>query len=113
MKYLNRHQITLYATPDLLAWVKSVKPDLHRWTLETINHRPTAYLIEEEDQNCHGLALESYFEKIVKYELSYLYIEKELWPKEITYELFSKWFTYQYHEEVCDLSSDKLESFDE
>ena len=114
MKSFNRNQITLYATQELLGWVKKVKPELNRWTLDNINHRPSAYMVEVEDQNCHGLALERYYKKIIENELSNnLYVDRELWPKEMTYELFSKWYTYQYHEEVYDLSQNELEVYDE
>ncbi|MFM2479737.1 hypothetical protein [Celerinatantimonas sp. MCCC 1A17872] len=114
MKSFNRNQITIYATEELLSWVKKAKPELHRWTIETINHRPTAYLIDIEDQNCHGLILKEYYKKIVENELcENLYIDKNLWPKDISYDLFTKWFTYQYHEEVYDLCAEPLEVYDE
>ncbi|KIC07701.1 hypothetical protein RA19_23275 [Leisingera sp. ANG-M1] len=114
MKSLNRHQITLFGTQALLDWLKSVKPELRRWDLRTLNHRPSAYLIEMEDQNCHGLVLEKHFKKVVEQELSQsLYVPKEHWPSEITFELFRTWFFYQYHEEVYDLSSDELLVFDD
>ena len=113
MKVLNRSQITLFAKQEFLDWVKSVKPELYRWDLKTINHRPTAYLIDEEDQNCHGLVLENAYREIIANELENLYIEKELWPEGISYNLFLKWFSYQYHEEIYDLSSESLELFDD
>ncbi|WP_122073881.1 hypothetical protein [Pseudophaeobacter sp. EL27] len=114
MKALSRHQLTIYGTQKLLDWVKTVKPELRRWDLQSLNHRPSAYLIEMEDQNCHGLALEDYFKSIVEQELSqHLYIPKEQWPTEITFDLFQAWFSYQYHEDVYDLSTEKLEVFDD
>jgi len=97
----------------LLDWIKSVKPNLHRWSLKELNHRPSAYLIDEEDQNCHELILESRFKEIVENELLNLYIDRELWPQNIDYELFLKWYTYQYHEEIYDFSSKNIEVFDE
>jgi hypothetical protein len=114
MKSLNRNQITIYGKQRFLDWIKSVSPELHRWDLQTLNHRPAAYLIEIEDQNCHGLVLENYYKSIVEQELSqHLYIPKEHWPTEITFDLFQAWFSYQYHEEVYDLSSEGLEVFDD
>ncbi len=71
-------------------------------------------MIEIEDQNCEGDALGKYYKSIIEHELaSCLYIERTKWPKEITFELFSTWFTYQYHESVYDLSEAALEIFDE
>lgn len=114
MKTLNRHQITLYGKQKLLDWIKSVKPELHRWNLQMLNHRPSAYLIETEDQNCHGLVLENYYKNIVEQELlQHLYVPKENWPTEITFDLFQAWFSYQYHEEVYDLSSKELVIYDD
>ena len=114
MKSFNRNQITLYGTSDLLEWIKSVEPKLKNWTLETLNNRPSAYMIEVEDQNCHGLVLKEYFNTIIKNELcNNLYINKDLWPQDITYDLFLKWFTYQYHEEVFDLCSKELKAYEE
>lgn len=114
MKTLNRHQITLYGKQQFLDWIKLIKPELHRWDLQTLNHRPSAYLIEAEDQNCHGLVIEKFFRSIVEQELSqHFYISKRYWPSEITFNLFQDWFSYQYHEEVYDLSSDNLIVFDD
>jgi len=114
MKNLNRSQIKLYGTQEFLNWIKSVKPELHRWDLQSLNHRPAAYLIEQEDQNCHGLALEHYYKSIIENELSqHLYIPQHLWPTEITPELFQAWFSYQYHEEIYDLASEPLKVFDD
>jgi hypothetical protein len=114
MKQFNRNLITLYATQELLDFVKAIKPNLYQWTLSTINNRPPAYLIDVEDQNCHGMVLEKHFVEITENVLgSLLYIEKEAWPKEITFELFSRWFSYQYHEEIFDLSTQLLQSYEE
>ena len=114
MKTLSRNQITIYGKQSFLDWIKFVKPELHRWDLQTLNHRPAAYLIEIEDQNRHGLVLESYYKDIVEQELSqHFYIPREKWPSEITLDLFHTWFSYQYHEEIYDLSSKELEVFDD
>ena len=66
MRSFNRYAITLYATQELLDWVKKVHPELWRWTLDSISHRPTVYMIETEDQNCEGLSLEVHCKKISK-----------------------------------------------
>jgi hypothetical protein len=108
IKFVNRHAISLFAKDDLLEWVKSKKPRLHFWTLEMLNHRPSIYTIEMEDQNCHGMALETLYKRIVENELAYLDIAKEEWPEQITYELFQRWFSYQYHEDIYDLCADDL-----
>jgi hypothetical protein len=110
IKFVNRHAVSLYATADLLEWVKSKEPSLRLWTLETINHRPSIYTIEMEDQNCHGMVLESLYKKIVENELAYLYIPREAWPEQITYELFQRWFTYQYHEGIYDICDGELKA---
>ena len=114
MKSFNRNLVTIYAKQEFLDWVKEVQPELHRWDLKTINHRPTAYMIEIEDQNCHGMVLKNYYKSIIENELSnHLYISKESWPQSITFDLFTKWFTYQYHEEINDLCETELNVFDE
>ncbi len=60
------------------------------------------------------MVLEKHFVEITENVLgSLLYIEKEAWPKEITFELFSRWFSYQYHEEIFDLSTQLLQSYEE
>lgn len=114
MKQFNRNLVTLYATQELLDFVKAARPELHRWTLSTINHRPPAYMVDVEDQNCHGMVLSKHFREIIENVLlSHLYIDKAAWPNEMTFELFSRWFSYQYHEEVYDLCSKPLETFEE
>ncbi len=114
MKTFNRNLITLYAKQELLDWLKSVKSELYRWDLNTINQRPTAYMIEIEDQNCHGNVLEKYYQIIIENELSgHWYVDRTHWPINITYELFTHWFTYQYHEQIYDLCEKNLEVIDE
>lgn len=71
-------------------------------------------MIEIEDQNCHGDSLEKYYEAIIENELGeHLYIKQAHWPDEISYALFTQWFTYRYHEHIYDLCEKKLEIFEE
>lgn len=107
MNYLNRSLVAIYAKRELLDWVKTVKPNLFRWSLEMINDDPCGYLINIEDQNCKGGFLEAHYREIVENELGRLYIEKEHWPENIDLELFNNWFSYTYHTEVYDLVSEE------
>jgi hypothetical protein len=108
VKHVNRSAITLYATQEFLVWVHAVEPKLHRWTLETLNHRPSVYLFEIEDQNCEEFFVRDSFQGIVLNELACRYIPRDKWPKEITRELFESWFSLTYHEGIFDLSQMEL-----
>ncbi|MEO0356689.1 MAG: hypothetical protein AAF386_00090 [Pseudomonadota bacterium] len=113
MKQLSRSQVTIYGTQVFLDWIKTVQPHLHRWDLAMLNNRPSAYLIDQEDQNCHGLSLQTHFKAIVEQELSqHFYIPRKDWPENITLDLFQEWFWFQYHEEIYDLSAKNLEVYD-
>jgi hypothetical protein len=118
MKMLNRALISIYATQELLDLVKRLKPSLHRWTLKEINCNPTVYMVETEDQNRRGVQLEKYYKIIVEKEFLELGITRKDWPDEIandlfsqwSFSIFSRWFSYQYHELAYDLCEENLET---
>lgn len=113
MKSFNRSAITVFGTEAFLEWVKDTHPNLHRWTLDSLNHHPNVYLIEVEDQNCWDSCFEKYFLDIFKCEVGRFIHSGSSWPEEITSSLFRHWFRYEYHEDVMDLSSEILAVYDD
>lgn len=113
MKSINRSAITVYGTEEFLAWVKSHHKNLHRWTLQSINHNPNVYLVDKEDQNCWGDFFESNFDAIFRTEVGEYINNGVEWPKCIDLELFRSWFRCEYTEVVYDLSADEIDRYDE
>ncbi|BDM78771.1 hypothetical protein AM10699_16400 [Acaryochloris marina MBIC10699] len=113
VKSFNRSAITVFGTEAFLEWVKDTHPNLHRWTLEELNHHPNVYLVEVEDQNCWGNCFEKYFLEIFQNEVGRFIHNGANWPEDITPSLFRHWFRYDYHEDVIDLSLEILEVYDD
>lgn len=112
MKLFNRSAITIYGTDEFLAWVKETHPELHRWNLSSLNHHPSTYTVDIEDQNNWGDCFEKYFEKIFKNEVGQYIYNDASWPP-VSLELYRKWFRFEYHEYVYDLAEKELELHDE
>lgn len=94
-----------------LNWIKRVHPELHRWTLENLNHHPSVYMVEFEDPNCEGDCFSEHFEQIFKAEVAPYVRDGIQFPK-TSYARFQRWFAYQYHESVYDLSDKALDALE-
>ncbi len=112
MKSLNRSAITVLGTEEFLEWVKQVRPELHRWNVDSLNRHPNVYLVDIEDQNCWGDCFEQHYEVIFKNEVGEYVRLGEKWP-EATLEIYHRWFTYEYHEFAYDLCSKLLEAHED
>lgn len=108
MKYMSRSAITVYGTMEFLAWVKRQRPELHRWTLNELNYHPSIYLVDPEDQNCWGECFETHYKAIFDRELAAFQCGPLDVP-EASPQLLSRWFRFEYHEDVCDLGTDPVE----
>ncbi len=102
MKYLERHLVTVYGKQAFLDWIISVKPELHRWDLEILNYDPSGYLIEVEDQSCHGEILKVHYLQIFEEELGNI-VGRDQWPEDRSYSVFCSWFSIRYHTCVADM----------
>jgi len=113
MKLANRSAVTIYGTEEFLKWIKSHHEHLHRWTLEQLNHHPNVYLVDAEDQNCWGDCVEMHFDTIFRSEVGAYINNGVAWPTNITLALYRSWFRFEYTELVYDLSSNKLDRYEE
>ena len=112
MKSINRSAISIFGTEDFLSWVKTVCPELHRWTLDELNHHPSVYLVDGEDQNCWGDCFAKYHKEIFRDEVGLYVPQGEKFP-EVSLELFRRWFTFIYHGDTFDLSDKEIKVYDD
>lgn len=109
MRSVNRSAITVLGTEAFLAYVKTLQPQLKKWTLVQLNYHPSVYMIDVEDQNCWGDAFYENYQTILEQEIAPFVSCKAEVPK-ISRQQFESWFTFVYHEIVYDLSKESLES---
>lgn len=109
MRSVNRSAITVIGTEDFLAYIKILQPQLKNWTLAQLNHHPSVYMIDTEDQNCWGNAFYENYQAIFEEEIVTFLPDKSQIPK-ISLQQFKSWFTFVYHEIVYDLSKEALGS---
>lgn len=76
--------------------------------MDCLNHHPNVYLVDVEDQNCWGDCFEECYQEIAANELSELGIFET-----ITIEAYRRWFRYEYHESIYNLSTKSVEWLDE
>lgn len=113
MRYLNRCAITLSAKPELLRWIKEEFPGLKNWTQETVNEMSSVYTIDGGDPNKNIDCVRAISEEILLAELKKMPVAEERYPSRLDYSQLSEWFTWIYHDDVCDMSERDIEFFDE
>lgn len=113
-KLINRASIVLIPKQPFLDWIRTVersksKDDLWLNDLDIRKDR-NVYLIDELESDKE---LEEYlkdnFEKFFLNELNDWYTDTELWPKDITFEMFREWLDIEFHSMVHDTLKTNLE----
>jgi hypothetical protein len=107
---INRIAVTLIPTEACLNWINSCDDD--KMTLNEIQRDPTAYLLpqgggEPESQvrrHCEAMFLQ---------ELYSWYTDPTMFPKDLSYRNFRKFFTIQIASMVFDLGKEMIVKEDE
>ncbi|MBN1499970.1 MAG: hypothetical protein JW982_07440 [Spirochaetes bacterium] len=106
---INRGALILRYKQPAIDWINSVDPSNDfQITLEIANEDRTVYLIEDDDAEDSDRMLKKTFKHFFENELFGWFTEESLWPHNLTYELFRKWFTVECHSMVEDYGSSEL-----
>jgi hypothetical protein len=109
---INRAAIVVRAKEPTVAWINSVDP-VFNITLEEVNVEATVFLISPEDADEFDYWLEKEYLQIFKMELSGWYQNEDVWPEDLSFELFNDWFSVELHTVIEDLDGSSIEEEDE
>jgi hypothetical protein len=102
---VNRIAVTLISTEACLDWINSCDDD--KMTLDEIQDDPTTYLLpvgrdEPESQ------VRRHFKEMFIEELGSWYTDSDLWPKDLSFKTFKKFFTIHVASMVVDLGKGEI-----
>ena len=104
---INRAAVILKYKPPAVKWINDADPynDDPGISIASVNEERTVYLIHEEQAGTPG-ELEKWlklnFRVLFETELESWYTDPELWPTDISYALFKKWFAIECHTVIED-----------
>ena len=106
---LNRSAIVVKPRQPFLDWLYSADPTSHRLTLRDLTRDPTIYLIPECDteEDVHEV-LRELCEEIFVEQLAGRFRDEATWPRDLGFDVFSRWFGFQHHSMLVDLSDEPL-----
>ena len=77
------------------------------------NDERTIYLIPEYDDDVEAMeVLANGFDIIFEEELAGWHTDESAWPKNRTFEMFRKWFSFEFHSVVEDLCNYEISDDD-
>ena len=106
---LNRSAIVVKPRQPFLDWLHTADPTSHRLTLGDLTREPTIYLIPECDtEEDLREVLEELCEEIFVAQLAGWFRNEETWPQDLGFDVFCRWFDFQRHSMLVDLSDEPL-----
>ena len=106
---LNRSAIVVKPRQPFLDWLHSADPTSHRLTLRDSTREPTIYLIPECDtEEDVREVLEKLCEEIFVAQLAGWFRDEQTWPRDLGFDAFCRWFDFQHHSMLVDLSDEPL-----
>jgi hypothetical protein len=102
---LNRTALILRYKEPALRWINENDPDGHQMTLEEVNADKTVYLVADDAADTPEKLrrwLKRNYLFFFESELEGWYTDEEMWPGELTLELFLKWFDAEFHGVILD-----------
>jgi hypothetical protein len=107
---INRIAVTLIPTEACLDWINSCDGD--KMTLDEIQRRPTVFLVPE-GRGEPEVQVRRHFKAMFEEELNSWYTDPTLWPKDLSFKTFDRFFTIQVSSMVFDLGTGRIEKDDE
>ncbi len=102
---INRIAITLSPTEACLDWINSCGD--REMTLAEIQREPTVFLLPEGRAEPDSL-IRRYFKALLEEELNGWYTDPRMWPRDLSFETFKRFFTIQVSAMVFDLGSGQI-----
>lgn len=112
---LNRGAIVLKYKEFAIKWLNDNDPydDASGITIEqTLNDGSTIYLISDDDaESEHSVEawVKNNYKQLFETELEGWLTDETLWPKKLTYSLFQKWFSIEWHSMLIDTVNDVID----
>jgi hypothetical protein len=97
---INRIAVMLIPTEACLDWINSCDDD--KMTLDKVQKDPTVFLVPEGREEPES-QVRRHFKAMFEEELNSWYTDPTLWPKDLSFKGFKKFFTIQVASMVIDL----------
>jgi len=102
---INRIAVMLIPTEACLEWINSCDDD--KMTLDKAQQEPTVFLLPEGQDEPRD-QLRHHFKAMFVEELNSWYTDPALWPKDLSFATFEKFFTIHVSTMVFDLGFGKI-----
>lgn len=101
---LNRAAIILRLKEPFIKWINEVDPldSREKLTLEEANEDRTVYLIDDAEAEHVEEWVSLNYRQLFECELEDWYADPELWPKNLTIQLFEEWCELECHTVIID-----------
>ena len=106
---INRYAVTLLPTEAFLDWAGSCPGGNARMTLGEMQREPTVYLIPEATKTPAEDYVRRHYKAMFEEELTSWYADPELWPKDLSFKCFKKFFAINISTVVYDLGKGPIE----
>jgi hypothetical protein len=100
---INRFAVTLIPTEACLEWINSC-PNDRATTIAEVQREPTVYLIPQGRAKPESY-IRRHYRAMFEEELNSWYTDPEMWPKDLSFKTFTKFFTIHVSSMVFDLGS--------
>ena len=110
---INRAALLLRYRAPAVEWVNEADPyrEDPGLTLETVNRQRNVYLVDEhEAANPDRIArwVDENYLVLFERELDSWYNDPDVWPRELSLDLFHAWFEVECHPVVSDMVGDEI-----
>jgi len=102
---INRIAVTLIPTEVCLDWINA--HDEKTFTLDEIQQDPTVFLFPQGDGESES-QVRRHFKELFLEELNSWYTEPSMWPKDLSFKTFKKFFTVHVSTMVFDLGKGEI-----
>jgi hypothetical protein len=108
---INRYAVILVPTEACFEWVKSCPDYMDDSPLGQAEREPTVYLVPDA-KDAPDDYIRHHFKAMFEEELNSWYTDPGMWPEDLSYETFKKFFTIQVTTMVYDLGKGPIEKED-
>ena len=109
MLLVNRTAVIIIAKQPFLDWLQAVDPTSRQLKLDDLNMEASIYLLPDSDSDQQAEKnLRKICKQIFAHELDGWWSETSTWPQDLSYGVFAKWFDWQHHSMVFDVTEAPL-----
>ena len=105
---INRFAVTLVPTEACLDWVRSCPDGDNNTTMDEMRREPTIFLIPDAKVVPEDF-IRRHYKAMFEEELNSWYADPALWPKDLSFKSFKKFFAINISTVVYDLGKGPIE----